>query len=229
MSLADDLRRCSKEEASSLANLLSDYNEEYGCRETEWSWIGVHDWRIERRLIMREAMKDEQVQAAALNELARLCHEANKKWWLDLERGCRHCDGYGKLATVANSPLGDVWTLGSTTIKLAPVEEVRYIICSVCKGVPYPPKNRNVGELLMLCVSELAEALEGNRKGLMDDKLPRRKMFEVELADCLIRIFDLCGGMGLDVGAAFVEKMAYNAQRADHKIENRLMEGGKAY
>jgi NTP pyrophosphatase (non-canonical NTP hydrolase) len=91
------------------------------------------------------------------------------------------------------------------------------------------PIQRNVGEVLMLCVSELAEAMEGHRKGLPDDKLPHRSMFEVELADCLIRIFDLTGGMGLDIGAAFVEKMAYNAQRADHKIEHRKAEGGKKY
>jgi hypothetical protein len=34
---------------------------------------------------------------------------------------------------------------------------------------------RNVGELLMLTVSELSEAMEGHRKNLMDDKLPHRK------------------------------------------------------
>ena len=88
---------------------------------------------------------------------------------------------------------------------------------------------RNVGELLMLCVSELAEALEGHRKDLMDDKLPKRKMFEVELADTLIRIFDIAGGLGLDLGGAFKEKMEYNAIRADHKREARLADGGKKY
>jgi hypothetical protein len=88
---------------------------------------------------------------------------------------------------------------------------------------------RNVGELLCLVHSEISEAMEGHRKNLMDDKLPHRKMFEVELADALIRIFDLAGGYGLDLGGALVEKMAYNAQRADHKPENRAAEGGKAY
>lgn len=91
------------------------------------------------------------------------------------------------------------------------------------------PLQRNVGELLMLCVSELAEALEGHRKNLMDDKLPERKMFEVELADCVIRILDIAGGLGLDLGGAYEEKMAYNAQRADHKVENRLKAEGKKY
>jgi hypothetical protein len=46
---------------------------------------------------------------------------------------------------------------------------------------------RNVGELLCLVHSEISEAMEGARKGLMDDKLPHRSMFEVELADALIQ------------------------------------------
>ena len=90
-------------------------------------------------------------------------------------------------------------------------------------------KERNTGELLMLCVSELAEAMEGHRKNLPDDKLPHRSMFEVELADCLIRIFDLAGARGLDLGGAFIEKMDYNARRLDHTHEQRKMPGGKKY
>ena len=91
------------------------------------------------------------------------------------------------------------------------------------------PLKRNVPELLMLCVSELAEALEGHRKNLQDEHLPHRKMFDVELADCLIRIFDLCGAESVDIGSALVEKMAYNAIRAGHRPENRRLPGGKAY
>jgi hypothetical protein len=87
----------------------------------------------------------------------------------------------------------------------------------------------NVPEKLMLIVSEVSEAMEGHRKNLMDDKLPHRPMVEVELADAVIRIFDLAGAKGYDVAGAIVEKLAYNAQRADHKPENRLAEGGKAY
>lgn len=82
---------------------------------------------------------------------------------------------------------------------------------------------------LMLAVSELAEAMEGDRKSLMDDHLPHRPMREVELADAVIRICDLAGAYGLDLGGALAEKMAYNAQRADHKPEARAAAGGKAY
>jgi hypothetical protein len=56
---------------------------------------------------------------------------------------------------------------------------------------------RNRYELLMLVVSELVEAMEGERKDLMDDKLPHRKMAEVEMADAAIRILDYMGGFDL--------------------------------
>lgn len=86
-----------------------------------------------------------------------------------------------------------------------------------------------VAEKLMLIVSEVAEAMEGHRKNLMDDKLPHRKAIEVELADAVIRIGDLCGALGLDLGGAIEEKMNFNAIRPDHRIENRLKDGGKQY
>lgn len=91
------------------------------------------------------------------------------------------------------------------------------------------PVQRNVGELLMLCVSELAEGMEGHRKGLKDDKLPHRSMLEVELVDCLIRVLDLAGGLELDLAGAFREKMEFNAQREDHTHAARLADGGKKY
>ena len=90
-------------------------------------------------------------------------------------------------------------------------------------------KERNVGELLALIHSEVSEALEGHRKNLMDTHLTHRPMIEVELADTIIRIFDLAGYLGLDLGGAYVEKLAYNATRADHKLENRAKADGKKF
>ena len=82
---------------------------------------------------------------------------------------------------------------------------------------------------LCLIHSEVSECLEGDRKNLMDDKLPHRKMAEVELADVVIRAFDLAGGYNFDLAGAIVEKLAYNQIRPDHKAENRKLEGGKAF
>ena len=114
-----------------------------------------------------------------LNELAQRVHEANKKWWVDLE-----------------------------------TEQ---------------PIQRNKGEMLALIHSEISECLEGERKGLMDDHLPNRRMAEVELADALIRILDYAYGYGYDIGGAFEDKMAYNAHREDHKLEARRQAHGKKY
>jgi NTP pyrophosphatase (non-canonical NTP hydrolase) len=80
----------------------------------------------------------------------------------------------------------------------------------------------------MLSVTELAEGMEGLRKDRMDDHLKHRKMLEVELADCVIRCFDLAGGLGFNLGGALAEKLRYNAHRIDHKPENRHAAGGKA-
>lgn len=106
--------------------------------------------------------------------------------------------------------------------------------CSVAQGWWHDlhtgkPLDRNVGELLILIVSEIAEAMEAHRKDLNDSHLPHRPGIEVELADAIIRICDLAGGLNLDLGGAVLEKLRYNAQRADHKPENRRQAGGKAY
>jgi len=90
------------------------------------------------------------------------------------------------------------------------------------------PIERNFGEVIALMHSELSEALEADRKGLMDDKLPYRDGREVEFADCIIRILDTAAAMGLDIAGAIIEKNRYNKQRADHKLANRA-NGGKKY
>lgn len=90
------------------------------------------------------------------------------------------------------------------------------------------PVERNFGEVVALMHSELSEALEADRKGLMDDKLPHRDGREVEFADCIIRILDTAAALGLDVAGAVIEKNRFNRQRADHKLASRAA-GGKKY
>lgn len=91
------------------------------------------------------------------------------------------------------------------------------------------PITRNKGELIALMHSELSECLEGERKNLMDDKLPHRRMAEVELVDTLIRIFDYAGAFSYDLQGAYEEKRAFNKTRENHKHEARIIADGKQF
>lgn len=113
----------------------------------------------------------------------------------------------------------------------------------IAKEKGFWDKERNRGELLMLIVSELAEALEADRKqrhcsltnselelGLklseMNPKKEENKKafvefynnevkgsFEEEIADTFIRLFDLVGGMKIDIETHIALKMRFNQTR----------------
>lgn len=84
--------------------------------------------------------------------------------------------------------------------------------------------DRNKGELLALIASELSEALEGERKDLMDDHLPHRKMAEVEMADAVIRILDFSGGFDIPLSLPdrMPEPLSDNRAEAIWQIHTEL-------
>jgi len=73
---------------------------------------------------------------------------------------------------------------------------------------------RPVGEVLMLMVTELAEAMEAYRNGNPEsEKTPGFSQMEEELADVVIRLLDFAGGENLNIEGALIAKMAYNEKR----------------
>jgi hypothetical protein len=75
---------------------------------------------------------------------------------------------------------------------------------------------------LFQVIRHLSDAMEGNRKGNVEHEVASLAL-AWRTADWYARIMDY------RIDSAIDEKMAYNRERADHKIENRLKPGGKAY
>jgi len=64
----------------------------------------------------------------------------------------------------------------------------------------------NMLEKLMLVVTELSEGAEAVRRGDWTN-------FAEEMADATIRIFDICGSIGIDLENEIAVKMGVNKQR----------------
>ena len=86
--------------------------------------------------------------------------------------------------------------------------------CSEDHGFHVP--HQNVGERLMLIVSEVAEALECYRDGDMITHLDEKGKplgFQTEIADVVIRCRDLAEAMGINLEQEILKKYAYNMTR----------------
>lgn len=88
-------------------------------------------------------------------------------------------------------------------------------------GTPKPYWQR-VTELptrVALIHSELSEGLEGDRKQMADDHLPQFPMAHVEVADALIRLFDMAGGLELDITTQTVQRCSAALEASNFRNE----------
>lgn len=102
------------------------------------------------------------------------------------------------------------------------LNELAQEIHAVSQGKGFWPESteRNPGEVLMLIVTEVAEAMEAIRDGYPLDEMEyggelRNKPIGVpsEMADIVIRVLDACAGWGIDIDTAVREKIDYNRTR----------------
>lgn len=106
-------------------------------------------------------------------------------------------------------------------ISRMPVDQVAFFVHKTAKEHGWwddesgLPTERNFGEMLALMHSELSEALEAwrdNQPGscIVGDK---PEGWAIELADCVIRIFDTLYQAGHNPGVLIGQKMLYNETR----------------
>ena len=82
---------------------------------------------------------------------------------------------------------------------------------------------RSDGEIAMLVVTEIAEAVEAQRNGGGEStKIPGFSKEEEEYADAIIRILDFAGAKGYRLGPAIIAKHEFNKTRPH-------MHGGKKF
>lgn len=116
------------------------------------------------------------------------------------------------------------------------IKETSQEINNTAREKGFWDKERNVGELLMLVTSELGEALEAHRKGKFANvkgflkdcegkpfdnttlskeafQFHIKDTFEDEIADAVIRLFDLAEGLKIDLPFHIRTKMDYNKTR----------------
>lgn len=85
--------------------------------------------------------------------------------------------------------------------------------------IPFTPTS-GMAHRMMTTVGFISYAIEGHRKR---DVIKR----DINMVKAMLCIMVIGGDAGLDVRGAVTEKVAFNAQRPDHKMENRLKDGGK--
>lgn len=131
---------------------------------------------------------------------------------------------------------------------ISPLNDLACRINSNAREHGFWDTDRNMGEMLMLAVSELSEALEEHRLGkpavyyphhrpgcaVSDHRVygmpgdepdctctPKPEGVAVELADCIIRCLDTLHSLGVDIDKVVRDKMHYNATRP-HKHGKRF-------
>jgi len=98
--------------------------------------------------------------------------------------------------------------------RISVLEDIQEDISATSHSKGWWETDRSDGEAIVLIHSELSEAVEYLRHGNpASDHIPGFSGVEEELADAVIRIFDLAAERRWDVAGALVAKMEFNKTR----------------
>lgn len=191
-----------------------------------------------------------------LTELSRVVHAANAKWWQNIDTGEPIKRNKGELLALIHSEISEGYygdQLGLMDDKLphrlmAEVElvdaAIRIFDYSAGFGHDIGMAGLRVGISSFESLDKLIDQVMPRPVdvGFSDIHLAISNVLELErkgkpseqvaegLVDCLAKIFQMGSECEFDdMQGAFDEKMAYNAQRADHTHEARKIAGGKQF
>lgn len=100
------------------------------------------------------------------------------------------------------------------------LNELAEEIHGINKDKGFWDKPRDALAVLMLIVSEAAEACEDIRSGFLINEIQYESIsgkpigVPTEMADIIIRVLDACAAWGIDIESAIREKVEYNKTRA---------------
>lgn len=188
-----------------------------------------------------------------------ICHASSVEggWWNDLNTGesLRGKRNVGELLCLIHSEISEGYEAWITDpdmrddhLKHRPMLEVELADAIVRIGDLYGSLDFDLGKAMTLQCStyksivglsvdvviarihlNISKALEGYRKNRKDPDFPEMTVLETRLAEAVIHIVELSKTLNYDLGAALMEKVTYNRNRADHKPENRRKAEGKKF
>ncbi|NJR71307.1 MAG: hypothetical protein HC771_23815 [Synechococcales cyanobacterium CRU_2_2] len=157
------------------------------------------------------------------NEITQLSQEihqlAQEKGWWDEPR-----KGGGDIAAM-HGYLSHILEMrrAGVLVKVSQ-EDMRNLLSIATSWSSVDGDKAHIATLLALIHSEVSEAFQEAKDGIdaPSEKIPEFSRFELELADIVIRAFDLAAAMEIDIGLAIAAKHEFNKTRS-HK------HGGKKF